>query len=75
MKASTNLRTKKRGKVPPRLLTLYHPLARYQMHGREREREAHVASKVIYVPPIVGSAILAWNALIATNMTVEVNVL
>lgn len=34
----------------------------------------YVASNVIYVPPMAGSAILAWKAEIATNMTVLVKV-
>ena len=36
--------------------------------------EAYVASKVMYVPPMVGSAILAWNAADATNMMVFIKV-
>lgn len=41
---------------------------------REKGSNPYVASKVIYVPPINGSEILAWKAEIATNMTVLVNV-
>ncbi len=43
--------------------------------AREVNRKiTYVASNVMYVPPMAGSAILAWKAEIATNMTVLVNV-
>ena len=35
----------------------------------------YVARSVMYVPPMTGSAMRAWKALIATNMTVLVKVL
>lgn len=72
VKASTNLRTKKRGNVPPRLLTLTSGLARLLTI---LDQNTHVASNVMYVPPMTGSAIFAWKALTATNMTVLMNVL
>lgn len=34
-----------------------------------------VARRVMYVPPMWGSAILAWKAEMATNMTVDMKVL
>lgn len=46
-----------------------------QSQGRWRAGTTDVASKVIYVPPICGSAILAWKAEMATNMTVDMKVL
>ena len=42
--------------------------------GGWRADFTYVASKVMYVPPITGSAILAWKATMATNMTVLVKV-
>lgn len=37
-------------------------------------KETYVASNVMYVPPMTGSAILAWKAALETNMTVFMNV-
>ena len=56
VKRSTSFRMKKRGNVPPKLETLWHLLVKYKMVVG---REAYVASRVIYVPPITGSEILA----------------
>lgn len=39
------------------------------------KKTTYVARRVMYVPPIAGSAILAWKALIATNITVLMKVL
>ena len=50
------------------------PLAVGSGKMREETGEAYVASKVMYVPPMAGSAIFAWKAEMATNITVFVNV-
>ena len=71
VKRSTSLRMKNLGKVPPRLETL--PVVSATCHGIRNFR-TYVASKVMYVPPMAGSAILAWKAETATNMTVLMNV-
>ena len=70
--ASTSLRTKKRGKVPPRFETLQLTIR----YGNEAKSFAltYVARSVIYVPPMTGSAIFAWKAEIATNIIVLVKV-
>lgn len=70
---STNFRTKKRGNVPPRLLTLCKSVL--VEDGGSGQCGTYVARRVIYVPPIAGSEILAWKAEIATNITVLVKVL
>lgn len=73
VKKSTSLRMKKRGKVPPRLLTLSREKKRVSlvfcmccarcekqmMMMMIDENETYVARSVIYVPPITGSAIFA----------------
>jgi hypothetical protein len=43
--------------------------------GNVPPRLETVARRVMYVPPMCGSAILAWKALMATNMTVDMKVL
>jgi hypothetical protein len=82
VKLSTALRTKKRGKVPPRLETLWGEERKKGVSWEgswdeeEEMRDAtHVARRVIYVPPMAGSEILAWKAEMATNMTVLMKVL
>lgn len=74
VKMSTNFRTKKRGNVPPRLLTLW-TCRVSERPMKEGVMAAYVARRVIYVPPMAGSEILAWKAEIATNMIVVVKVL
>ena len=38
-------------------------------------KETHVARSVMYVPPMWGSAILAWKAEMETNIIVDMKVL
>ena len=72
VKRSTSLRMKNLGNVPPRLETLFSlALGKDWMGYGQR---TYVANMVMYVPPIAGSAIRAWNADTATNITVIMNV-
>ena len=48
---------------------------RMKNFGNVPPRFETVASRVMYVPPIAGSAIRAWKAEIATNIIVLINVL
>lgn len=70
VKTSTALSMKNLGNVPPRLETL----GDVSCSRWVKKNETYVASSVIYVPPIAGSAIRAWKADAATNMTVPVKV-
>lgn len=79
---STKRRMKKRGKVPPRFETLVTGVSFCCVRGLivgvgywKGVSRTYVASSVIYVPPICGSAIFAWKAEMATNMTVDMKVL